>query len=105
MFAGTSPPAVDEADADQPVRGSTVSPPAGPPPVTVVRPVSRMSREEEPTETVWSPVAVVQEPAQYWKLRASRVSSTCLVWPGSRATFWKPRRFFGGSPLDAGWPT
>src|SRR5689334_3918970 len=68
--AATSPPPVADADADQPVRGST---PCPVPPGTVVCPVRRMSREEEPTEMVLVPAALVQAVVQYWKLRASRV--------------------------------
>src|SRR4051812_46189307 len=58
MRAGTSPPPVAEAVAVQPLRGSTGCPlpPAG----TVVAPVRRMSRGEEPTETVLVPAALVQ---------------------------------------------
>ena len=72
----------------------------------VTEPVSRMSRDDEPTK-IWCapPVVGPAVVVQVWKLRASRVSDTCWVWPGLRCTRWKPRRFFGGSPAAAGWPT
>ncbi len=48
MRAGTSVVLLTEAVAVQPVRGRAVCPPPPPPP-TVVDPVRRMSREDEPT--------------------------------------------------------
>src|SRR5690349_9113215 len=99
--AGRSVVLDGEAVAAQPVRLSGAEPDEP----MVTEPVSRMSREEEPTMIWWAPLAVLHDPFQYWKLRASRVTVTRWVCPGLRLTLAKPRRFLGGSPVAEGWPT
>src|SRR5438067_3042768 len=99
--AGTSVVLLGDAVTVQPVRGNGVRPE----PPSVTAPVSRTSREDAPTRIWYLPGVVVQPPVQDWKLRASRVTVTRRVWPGLSVTLAKPRRFFGGSPVVAGWPT
>src|SRR4051794_35555283 len=103
-FDGVSAPALEEAVTVHAVRGRGVSAGVEPPPVTAW-PVRRVSRDEEPTNTWWVPVVVVQAVVQDWKLRASRVIVTRWVCPAARVTRAKPRRFFGGSPAAVGCPT
>jgi hypothetical protein len=64
--------------------------------------VSGRSVEDAPTETVFTPGALVHTPFQYWKVRAQRDRHVlCLA--GLSVTRWNPRRLFGGSPTPNPW--
>jgi hypothetical protein len=76
ILAGWSLPPLDDAVTDHPVRSSG----RGAVPVGMVtRPVSRMSREDDPTSTSFTPDAVFQPRSQYSKLRASRTTEARWV--------------------------